>query len=205
MVDVVDTLSSRWSECANTFHSVSRVCRTRVYGFRNLSLGKREAEDDESWCIEDYKFFSARISAITKLCFRNFAIEGPSFVEGWKIFQKVWPMRRRIVGMFGVQRDRSRLVGGEERVIGTARRFFRGGSEKRAQVESREGRKSPGSDGEKVGPKRKPHFRLYALPRNSRISLIIRGTWAKVARVWASFLPWLARVPLFAGVTREGF
>ena len=115
------------------------------------------------------------------------------------IFQKVpvnaAPDRRNV----GVRRDRSLLGGtgeGKERVIGTAaRRCFPEASPRSERRSSREGRESPGTDGEKVGPKRKPHFRLYALPRNSRISLIIRGTWAKVARARASFLSWLLYLP----------
>lgn len=104
---------------------------------------------------------------------------------------KVRPTRRRVVGAESGEIDLG------SRSVEEARRFSR----RIRKVETnREGRKA-GSYGEKVGPKRKPHFRLYALPRNSRISLIIRGTWAKVARARASF----PSRPFIRQITREGF
>lgn len=104
---------------------------------------------------------------------------------------KVRPTRRRVVDAESGEIDLG------SRSVEEARRFSR----RIRKVETnREGRKA-GSYGEKVGPKRKPHFRLYALPRNSRISLIIRGTWAKVARVRASF----PSRPFIRQITREGF
>lgn len=127
-------------------------------------------------------------SSINARSFVSFASSGRKSVED---VLKVRPTRRRVVGAESGEIDLG------SRSVEEARRFSR----RIRKVETnREGRKA-GSYGEKVGPKRKPHFRLYALPRNSRISLIIRGTWAKVARARASF----PSRPFIRQITREGF
>lgn len=62
---------------------------------------------------------------------------------------------------------------------GASRRFSRTGKSG--------GRRKAGS--EKVWAKRKPHFRLYALPPNSRISVIIREYLGRKLREPSSFPP----------------